>query len=127
MHNSEPASPGLLPSLRTLLDTGLTLLQNRAELLAVEFQEEKDNVIAVAIWVVAALFFAMMTVLVLTATIVLLFPDELRVYAAGGLGILYLIGAVWSITSLKSRLKHRPLPFSATLEEMKKDREWLLK
>ena len=66
MHNSEPASPGLLPSLRTLLDTGLTLLQNRAELLAVEFQEEKDNVIAVAIWVVAALFFAMMTVLVLT-------------------------------------------------------------
>ena len=126
MLNSEPA-PGLFHSLRKLFDTGLMAVQNRAELLAVEFQEEKENVIGLFLWLVAALFFLITTVLVLSATIILLFPEEFRFYAAGGLTILYLAGAVWSIAGLKKRLKNRALPFSATLEEIKKDREWLLK
>jgi len=127
MFDSQPASPGLFTSLRKLLDTGLGILQNRAELLVVEFQEEKDNAIGLTIWLMAALFFAIMTVIVLTVTIVLIFPEELRVYAAGGFALIYLIGAVWALLGLKTRLKNRPLPFSATLDEIKKDREWLLK
>src|SRR5437764_6979327 len=112
MLNSEPASSGLGSTLRKLLDTGLAAVQNRAELLAVEFREEKDSAIALGLWVVLALFFALMTLLVLTATIVLIFPDDLRVYATAGLTLLYLIGALWAFSGVKKRLKDRNIPFA---------------
>ena len=127
MFDSEPASPGLLSSLRRLLDTGLAALQNRAELLAVEFKEEKDHAIELVLWVMAVLVFAIMTLVVLTATLILIFAQELRVYVAGVLTLLYLAGAIWAFLGLRTRLKNRSLPFSATVEEIKKDREWLLK
>jgi len=127
MFDSQPASSGLFTSLRKLLDTGLATLQNRAELLSVEFKEEKDHAIELGIWLTMVLFFSIMALIVLTATIILLFPQDLRVYAAGAITLLYLIGAVWSFLGLRSRLKSRPLPFSATVEEIKKDREWLHK
>src|SRR5207247_4909156 len=107
MDNAEPASPGFFASVRKLLDTGLATLQNRVELLAVEFQEEKDHTVELLLWVVALLFFAILTVVVLTATIILVFPRDLRVYAAGALSLLYLLGAVWSFYGLRSRLKGR--------------------
>jgi len=127
MFDSEPASPGLFTSLRKLLDTSLGVLQNRAELLAVEFQEEKDRAAELFIWAVAVLFFAIMSVLVVTATIIFLFPESSRVYAAGGLAVIYLAGAVWAALGLKARLKQPAIPFASTVAEIKKDREWLLK
>src|SRR4051812_6927516 len=102
MLDSEPASSGLFSSLRKLLDTGLAALQNRAELLSVEFKEEKDQAMELGLWLCLVLFFAIMTVLVLTATIVLLFPEERRVYVAGALTLLYLIGAIWSLLGLRA-------------------------
>ena len=127
MLNSEPASPGLFTSVRKLVDTSLAALQNRAELLAVEFQQEKDAVIEMVMWVTALLFFAIMAVMVLTATIILIFPPDLRVYVAGVLALLYLAGAVWAFLGLRMRLRNRSLPFSSTVQELKTDREWLLK
>src|SRR6266566_1240570 len=127
MPESETAGNGLLSSLRKLLDTGLATVQNRAELLAVEFQEEKDHAIELIMWVMALLCFALMTFLLLSVTIILIFPDNLRVYAAGGLALVYLAGGIWSLLRLRTRLKNRPIPFSSTIEEIKKDREWLLK
>ena len=121
----EPQSSGLFDSLRRMLDHALGAFQNRVELLAVEFKEERTNVVELFIYVAAALFFAMMTVIVLTATVILLFPSEYRVYAAGGFCLIYVIGAIWSFVTLKSRLKQSGLPFSESLNELKKDREWL--
>src|SRR5436190_6725040 len=125
MIGTEHHSPGLVDSVRRLLDYGLGAFYNRVELLAVEFREEKVNVIELFIYVAAALFFAMMTVIVLTATVILLFTPEWRVYAAGGFCLIYLIGAVWSFLALKSRLKQTTLPFSESINELRKDREWL--
>jgi len=127
MPESETAGNGLFSSLRKLLDTGLATVQNRAELLAVEFQEEKDHAIELILWLMALLCFALMTLLILSVTIILIFPADLRAYAAGGLALIYLSGAIWSFVQLRTRLKNRTIPFSATIEEIKKDREWLLK
>ena len=121
----EPHSPGMFDSMRRLLDHALGAFQNRVELLAVEFREEKVNVVELFIYVAAALFFAMMTVIVLTATVILLFSAEHRIYAAGGFSVVYLIGAIWSFMALKSRLKQTGVPFSESINELKKDREWL--
>src|SRR5436305_214453 len=106
MVDSDSAPASLLTSLRGLADSALAALQNRVELLAVEFQEEKDHTVELLLWVVALLFFAILTVVVLTATIILVFPRDLRVYAAGALSLLYLLGAVWSFYGLRSRLKN---------------------
>jgi uncharacterized membrane protein YqjE len=125
MKGVEEHTPGLLDSGRRLLDHALGAFHNRVELLAVEFKEEKTNAVDLLLCVVAALFFAMMTVIVLTATVILLFPEDKRVYAAGGFGLLYLIGAIWSVLRLKARLKQNGVPFAETINEIKKDREWL--
>ena len=125
MIGAEHHSPGLFDSLRRLLDHAMGAFQNRVELLAVEFKEEKTNVVQLFIYVALALFFAMMTVIVLTFTVILLFPPEWRVYPAGGFCLIYLIGTVWSFLALKARLKETGTPFSESLNELKKDREWL--
>jgi|SRR3954447_2714650 len=118
-------SPGLFDSGRRLLDHALGAFSNRVELLAIEFKEEKTNVVELFICIAAALFFAMMTVIVLTATVILLFREEWRVYAAGGFCFIYLMGAIWSFLTLKSRLKQAGTPFAESINELKKDRQWL--
>ena len=125
MNGLEHQSPGLFDSLRRLLENALGAFSNRVELLAVEFKEEKTNIIELFIGVAATLFFTMMTVIVLTATVILLFREEWRIYAAGGFCLIYLIGAVCGFLWLKARLKQNGVPFSESINELKKDREWL--
>ena len=127
MFNSEPASSGLLTSVRRLLDTGLATIQNRAELAAVEFKEEKDQALELMLWAIMVFFFAMMTGMVLTATVILAFPQERRVYVAAVFAVLYLAGGLWTFLGLRARLKKQSVPFSATVDEIKRDREWLTK
>src|SRR5438046_9608928 len=124
MNGVEHHSPGLFDSARRLLDHAFGAFSNRVELFAVEFKEEKTNVVELFIYVAATLFFAMMTVIVLTATVILLFTPEWRVYAAGGFCLIYLIGAVCCFLALKARLKQTTLPFSESMNALKKDREW---
>jgi uncharacterized membrane protein YqjE len=120
------ANPPSLPELgRKLLLTGFSALHNRGELLQVELQEEKNRVIELFIWAGAVCILGMMFLLVLTATIVLLFREDLRVYAAGGFSLLYLTGAVLALLNLKAHVKNAALPLADTMAEVKKDREWL--
>jgi uncharacterized membrane protein YqjE len=117
--------PGLAGSARRLADNALAAVQTRIELFALELREEKTSAIELLIWVCTALFFGMMAVIALTATIVLLFPAEKRVFVAGGFALLYLIGGIWAFTRVKARLKEQGTPFSESINEFKRDREWL--
>jgi uncharacterized membrane protein YqjE len=118
---------GLFHSLRRLADTGLGAIQNRVELFAVEFREEESHALGILAWGLAALFCGMLSVVVLTGTVVLLFEPEVRVYVAGGFCLLYFVGALAALFGLKARLKNRPAPFAETINQMNKDREWLTK
>ncbi len=126
MSNSGTQPAGLLGSLHKLADTGLALLHNRAQLFALEVQEQKSHVIEVLLLVAVLLFFAMICVLLLTSTIIFLFEPSVRIYVAGGFSFLYLVGTLWAFWRLKVRLQC-PVPFSETINEVRKDREWLLK
>ncbi len=116
---------GLFGAAHRLLDTTLGTLQNRFELFALEFRQERTRALELLVWVSTALFLGMMTVLVLTATIILLFPDDVRVYVAGGFCVLYLLGALGAFFRLRARLNQPSSPFADSINEIKKDREWL--
>ncbi len=120
----ENGSNGILTSLRRLADTGLGVIRNRAELFAVELQEEKAQLIEVLLWTAVLLFFGMMAVIALSAAILLIVPRAWQFYVAGGLGVVYMVGAIWAFAKLKARLQSS-MPFSQTINEVQKDREWL--
>ena len=61
--------------------------------------------------------------MLLTAVIIFLFPEGLRLYAAAAFAALYLAGAVVAWVILRSLLKRQP--FADTLDQLKKDRDWL--
>jgi len=108
---------------RKTLGTTLGALENRLELFMVEMQEEKGRILGVVLAGIGALFLAMMTVLLLTATIIFLVPPESRLWAAIGFTVFYLVGTIAAIFSLKSLLKR--VPFSESLGQIRKDREIL--
>ncbi len=121
--NSAP--PAITTLLRRFVQTGLGALHNRGELLLVELQEEKTKALELLIWAGATCFLGMVFLMVFTATIILLFPEDLRVYVAGAFSLLYLLGALFAFLNLKSLARGASLPFAGTLDEARKDREWL--
>jgi uncharacterized membrane protein YqjE len=123
MTATEDHPPGVVRLLHKLARTGLGALQNRGELLLVELQEEKERLIAAFVWSAALLFLVFMGLLLLTATIIFLFPESLRLWAAGGFAVLYLAGAAASVFVIKALLKE--VPFAETIEQVRKDGEWL--
>ncbi len=123
MSETNNHSPGLGTLLGRLTRTGVGALQNRVELLALEWREERLRMTEMMAWTVALLFLAMLGMLLLTATIIFLFPSEWRIYDAAGFTLFYLGGAVGAWFGLRKILKHEP--FEATIDELKKDRAWL--
>ncbi len=125
MAEAESRGDGLYQSLRRLGDTVLAILQNRLELVGVELREEQYRVIEALVLAGMLVFLSVLTVVFLTLTVVALFW-EYRVYILAGFGLLYASGTILMLLALKKRLHTWPIPFGATIEEIKKDRECLL-
>jgi uncharacterized membrane protein YqjE len=121
--NSHDDPPGLRALVARLAHTGAGVLRNRGELLTVEWQQEKARLMELLIWTVVLLFLAIMGMILMTATIILLFPEDKRIYVAGGFTILYLAGAVGALFGLRSLLRREP--FQESLQQARKDVEWL--
>jgi uncharacterized membrane protein YqjE len=123
MSETNDHPPGLGTLLGRLTRTGVGAFQNRIELFALEWREERLRMTSMMAWLVAMLFLAMMGLMLLTATIIFLFPQEWRLYVTAAFTLLYLGGAVGAWVGLRQTLKHEP--FDASIEELKKDRAWL--
>ena len=120
-HNDNP--PGVGALLERAGGLALRALSTRVELLAVEWQEERLRLREMLIWSVGVLFLAAMGALLLTAAIILLFPEGVRVYVTAALAVLYFCGALGAWIGLKSGLKREP--FVETIDQVKKDRLWI--
>jgi uncharacterized membrane protein YqjE len=116
-------SSGLLSSVKRLFGTSLAVLQNRAELFTVEFQEEKHRQIEVLVLAGSALLLGFLGICLLTTVVIFLFPAGARLYVAAGLGVLYGLGAVLLLTRVKGKLQTQP--FAETINQIKKDVECL--
>lgn len=116
-------APGIGTLAGRLVRTAYGAIQNRVELLALEWQEEQARLTELLVWAVGLVFLAMMGVMLLTATVIFLFSEEHRVYAAAGFAVLYIAGAIVAWFSLKSLLKREP--FADSIDQARRDRQWL--
>ena len=121
----EPPPRGVFESLRTLCDSGLALLQNRVELIAVEIQEEKARLAKILILAGAMVLLGNMAAVLVTATIVILVDKSAQVPVLAVLSLFYLLAALAAFLALRKLLNSGSPPFNDTISELKRDRDWL--
>ena len=119
--NEPGPDSGLFASLQRMLATLLTLAHTRLELVTIELEEALQRAAAVLLWSIAAIFFASLTVLLLTFTIVVAFWDEHRLLAATLVTAAFALAALAAVLSVRRRLHTRPGLFGATVAELKLD------
>jgi len=123
MAETESTNGSVFASFRKIGGIVAAVLQNRADLLAVELQEEKYRLVEVLILVGVALALGMMALFVFTGVIIFAVPEAYRIWVACGLGVLYLLGIVALWSRIKKLLQNQPFPES--INQIKKDWECL--
>ena len=124
MSEFQENDPGLSQSLRQLLDRALELVENRLELVVVEFQEERIRLLQASVFLFGVMVCVGMLLLLLTLGVLFLFWDHGRWYAFGGLMVFY-GGIGFYCWNRLSGLFKGHAAFSATLDQFRKDRQWL--
>lgn len=119
------ASSGLMDSARRLLSTLTSIVSTRLELLANELHEERLHLTQMFIYTLSALFFFGLSLLLLTALIVVLFWEDHRLAVLGTLSVLFSVLGALAVMLLRSKAQNKPRLFSASLAELIKDREQL--
>lgn len=113
---------GFLGSIRRMFDNAIGAVHSRVELVVLELQEERDRAVNVLVWSGIMLFLIFMAIVAFTFCVVVALW-QYAVWVGLGFGGLYLIGAVIAANVIRKRLK-APF-FSETLNQLRKDREWL--
>jgi uncharacterized membrane protein YqjE len=117
---TDPA--GIIESLRSLGDGLLSSAEDRLELLAVEVQQEKFRLIQTEFWIFGLLFTGMMAITFASLALVYLFWETARLAVLGGLAAMYSGAFVVIVFAFRRFLTRQPIPFEATLNEIREDR-----
>ncbi|HEU5068846.1 MAG TPA: phage holin family protein [Verrucomicrobiae bacterium] len=120
----DDSPPGVIASAAKLLRTVAAIVQNRAELLALELQEEGMKLAGLLLLVGLVIGFGLLSLIMLTFTILFAVGEEHRLAAAIIMTLLYLGVTGAAVWYLQARLKNWTA-FPATRAELRKDREWL--
>jgi uncharacterized membrane protein YqjE len=120
-----PKRPGLMDAAKRMLATLIALVHTRLELFTTEIEEEIQRAVSILLWGLVALFFGSLTVLMIAMTVLIVFWDENRVLAASLITAAFLVltGAFGFLA--RARLRSKPRFMSASIEELKRDREAL--
>ena len=109
---------------RRVAQRSLDIGANRVELFIVELQEERQRLIQSMILGLGAATLALLGGVAFTLGVMVLFWDRSPVLALGILTLLYLGGAAFLVFRLMQLQKNWQM-FSATLDQLRKDRECL--
>jgi uncharacterized membrane protein YqjE len=124
METSTESDRGMFSSAKNVLNTALAGVENRIELFLVELREERFRVFDVLLLGFAGAMLGFMALLTVTVTLVVIFWDSARVPVLIVLSACYSLATIGILWQLKVRLRNWS-SFSATLEELKKDRACL--
>ena len=116
---------GLLASVRRLLSTLISIASTRLELLANELHEERLHLEQMLLFFFSALFCFGMSIVLLSFFVVVLFWDQHRLAALGGLGMAFLAAGVFLAQRLRSMAGKKSRLFSVSLGELASDRQQL--
>jgi uncharacterized membrane protein YqjE len=116
-----PGESGPLGSARALGASLLALLGTRVELAAIELKEETERRKRLAVLALVAALFLGAGLLLLAFLLVVLFWDTHRLAAIAGVTLLYSAIGAWALLRFRAILRDSPPPFSATLDEFKRD------
>lgn len=116
---------GLFASTKGLLGTGVTLLHNRLELLGVELAEERSRLVSLLAYGGAAFLCLAAGLVFLSIFLTVLLWDSNRLLALGIFSALFLGAGIASLTLALSLSRSGSKLFSASLAELRKDRDAL--
>jgi uncharacterized membrane protein YqjE len=117
--------PGLLASLRHYSATLVALIHARIELVSTEVEEELQRGVIILLWLMLALLFGGLAVIMLAMALLIIFWDEHRVLVAVLMTLAFMIAAAITAYLAKARIMAKPRFMAATLEELKRDRAYL--
>lgn len=128
MESLPPPAPqqGRGPSPGRLSAAFLGLLQSHVELFGIELQEQKTRSLNMLLFAGLALVFALLLLLGLSALVLILVWDSYRLAGVVGLCVFYALAALFCGLRLRAAVTDESSPFSATLEELARDRERLM-
>lgn len=114
----------MFSSAKSVLNIALAGVENRIELFLVELREERFRVFDVLLLVCAGAMVGFMALLTVTVTLVVIFWDSARVPVLIVLSAGYCLATMGILWQLNTRLRNWS-SFSATLDQLKKDRACL--
>ncbi|ATR84095.1 hypothetical protein CYD26_03425 [Pseudomonas sp. FFUP_PS_473] len=114
------------PSSRRLGAAVLGLLHGHVELFGIELQEQKTRSLGLLLLAGLALVFTLLLLGALSVLVLILLWDSYRLAGIIGLCVFHGLAALFCGLRLKALISDETSPFSATLEELAKDRERLL-
>ena len=112
----------LRQSVTDLAGTVVSALRTRLELFSLEAAEQRSRFIRLLAMTFGALLCITLAVLVFTLLLALYFwPTEYRYWALGLLALGYGLIGLWLFWAVRNALVNDPVPFSATLDELRRD------
>jgi uncharacterized membrane protein YqjE len=100
-----------------------TLVRLRAELVAVELEEESARLKRLLLFGAVAGVFGLAAFLLVAFLVVVVFWDSYRIAALAGVTLVYGLVGAWALVRIRDMAASRPPPFAATLAEFRKDLE----
>jgi uncharacterized membrane protein YqjE len=127
MDDSQTAAPPSRgPSPRRLAGALLGLVHGHVALFSEELKEQQARTVTLLILTGLCVLFGLMLIIGVSAALLILFWDTHRILVISLLCLLYASGLLGCVWNLVRRMRNAPAPFSASLEELARDREQLL-
>jgi uncharacterized membrane protein YqjE len=119
-----PSSRGNSP--RRFAGALLGLLQGHIALFGEELNEQRSHTLSLLVLASLSLLFGLLLIIGLSAALLIAFWEDHRLLVIGALCMFYALGLLTALVTLLLSVRNAPAPFSASLEELARDREQLL-
>lgn len=117
--------PGLVDSLTATAATVVAIVHTRLDLLSTDLEEEREHFVSLTLVALGAFFCLGVGVVLMASLLVFSVWDSHRLLALGILAAVFLGAGVGAIAVALKKVKAKPRLFSASLTELRKDRQWL--
>lgn len=124
--DATPSTPSRGGSPRRFAGALLGLVHGHIALFGEELKEQQSHTLRLLVLVSLSLVFGLLLVIGLSAALLISFWDSHRLTVIFLLCAAYGLGLLICLLRLLTQLRNAPPPFSASLEELARDREQLL-